>query len=45
MIYNIKIEKVEIIRKEVELINLYQSNNLGSDIINVRNLKAYKIAY
>ena len=27
MIYNIKIEKVEIIRKEVEFINLYKSNN------------------
>ena len=45
MIYNIKIEKVEIIRKEVELINLYQSNNLSIDIINGRNLKPYKITY
>lgn len=27
MIYNIKIEKVGIIHKEVEFINLYKSNN------------------
>jgi hypothetical protein len=45
MIYNIKKEKVEIIRKEIKFINLYQLNNQSIDIINGRNLKPYKITY